>query len=148
MNSEAGKLLPEVVCVVLCDVDKKVLLEERLDGDELHHKFTLPGGKVDPEDSLKSEPRLITAVKREIFEETSLMPTNPVIYTQFEEISENGFHANFVGSFATEWEGEFENRESHRRNLVWTPVSAVEALIGENRVDSRIWQDYLAAISS
>ena len=148
MGNELGKVLPEVVCVVLLSADNNVLLEERLDGDELHQRFTLPGGKVDPIDSEQPFPRLVAAVRREIYEETGLTPTNAVIYTQFEEISENGFHANFVGAYATEWDGEYENREPDRRNLHWKPVDEVEGLMGKNRVDSRIWQEYLKATSS
>ena len=148
MGSELGKKIPEVVCVVLVSADNNVLLEERLDEDALHHKFTLPGGKVDPADSLQPFPRLVAAVKREIFEETALTPINPVIYTEFEEISENGFHAQYIGAYATRWEGEFENREANRRQLHWTPVERVGELIGENRVDSRIWQEYLKIATS
>jgi 8-oxo-dGTP diphosphatase len=72
--------IKQVVCAVIRDKEARILLTRRAPGQHLEGHWELPGGKVEPGESLEA------ALERELLEELGL------VVTVGEELARNVYH--------------------------------------------------------
>lgn len=138
------KSLSEVVCLVFYK-NGKVLLEQRLEADNFQNRWTFTGGKVDQDDFRQGDNHIITASRREGWEETGLRANQCLPFTSFAGVSRNGNSYLFHGVWIKDWDGEMdENKEPGVRRLEWVPLQRATEYIGDTEVDKKILEHFLA----
>ncbi len=88
--------------------DNKVLLSKRLNTGYADGMWSLPGGKIDGNETL------IDALCREAFEEIGVMPKNATFKGMMHKIEHNNYENIATFFVVRDWSGAIDNKEPHK----------------------------------
>ena len=102
----------------------KFLLEKRKDPDGSYFNYSIiPAGKLE-ENELPEE-----GLRREILEETGVVPTKFTMLDTFEDVTPKGHHYLVNAYLITEFEGSVVNREPYKVDHEWVTLEETRNIL-------------------